>query len=333
MKKQVLVTGADGFIGSHVVEVLVNAGCNVKAFVQYNSFGSWGWLDNVRPATMRSVEVMAGDIRDPDCVDSAVSGCTSVLHLAALIAIPFSYLAPESYIQTNVLGTLNVLQASRRHSVEHVVCTSTSATYGSAQFVPITESHPANAQSPYAASKVAADQLALSFYYSFDLPVTVLRPFNTYGPRQSARAVIPTIISQISNGSREIRLGSTYPTRDFTFVTDTARAFLDVLNSRTTIGMELNLGTGFEISIKDLTYLIAQAMEVEVEIVSDSDRTRPEASEVDRLIASSEKFHNLVGWSAIHKGRDGLTNGLLKTIKWFTDPDNAARYKSQIYNI
>jgi dTDP-glucose 4,6-dehydratase len=328
-----LVTGADGFIGSHLVEALVREGYTVRAFVYYNSFSSWGWLDGVAPDVAGQFEVVAGDIRDAFVVDSAVAGCDRVLHLAALIAIPFSYHAPDAYVQTNVTGTLNVLQAARRHGVAHTVSTSTSETYGTAQFVPITEEHPLNAQSPYAATKVASDQLALSFQRSFDTPVSVLRPFNTYGPRQSARAVIPTIISQIAGGARQIKLGALHPTRDFTFAKDTARGFIQAMRCDAAIGEVTNIGSGFEISIADTVSLIAEAMGTQVEVVLDEDRVRPAASEVERLFAGTKKAQGLFGWAPEYGGRDGFVRGLRETAEWFQDPVNLAGYKADRYNI
>ena len=275
MVKKVLVTGADGFIGSHLTEQLVSEGYETRAFVYYNSFNSWGWLDSLSKDVLDHIEVVAGDIRDPIGVDSAVEGCSHVLHLAALIAIPFSYSSPDAYVQTNVTGTLNILQSARRHSVEHLVCTSTSETYGTAQFVPISESHPLNAQSPYAATKVASDQMALAFHRSFDLPVSVLRPFNTFGPRQSARAVIPTVIGQIASGQKEIKLGSLHPTRDFTFVADTARGFIQIMNTDRCCGEVVNIGTGHEISIGETVELLSDLMGVSVAVIQDNLRERP----------------------------------------------------------
>ena len=332
MSTKILVTGADGFIGSHVIEELVRAGNDVRAFVYYNSFNSWGWLDSLPQEVIDAVEVVAGDIRDSSGVDAAVNGCQKVLHLAALIAIPFSYNSPDAYVQTNVTGTLNVLQSARRHEVEHLICTSTSETYGTAQFVPIDESHPLNAQSPYAATKVAADQMALAFNKSFDLPVSILRPFNTFGPRQSARAVIPTVIGQIASGERRIALGSLHPTRDFVFVGDTARGFRQVLNCAACVGQVTNIGTGFEISIADTVDLISEAMGVSVEVVIDEMRERPKESEVDRLVACTAKATELFGWSPKYVGKDGLLNALALTIEWFENPANLSRYKTSLYN-
>lgn len=333
MSKTVLVTGADGFIGSHVVEALVRDGYKVRAFVYYNSFNSWGWLDNVAPDVAGQFEVVAGDIRDPHMVAEAAAGCDAIYHLAALIAIPFSYHAPDAYVATNVTGTLNVLQAARRYDVAKTVCTSTSEVYGSAQFVPITEEHPLNAQSPYAATKTGADQLALSFYQSFEMPVAVLRPFNTYGPRQSARAVIPTIITQIAAGAREIKLGALDPTRDFTFVHDTARGFVQAANCDATVGRVTNIGSGFEISIGDTASAIAEAMGVEIDVVLDGQRVRPAGSEVERLFAGTDVAQKLFDWAPAHGGRDGFLRGLAKTAEWFQQPQNLAAYKADQYNI
>lgn len=329
----ILVTGACGFIGSHLVEALVRGGHEVRAFVQYNSFNSWGWLDDASDDVAGHFEVVSGDVRDPFFVDEAVKGCDTVLHLAALIAIPFSYSAPEAYVQTNVQGTLNVLQAARRNGCSRVVCTSTSEVYGTAQFVPITEDHPLNAQSPYAATKVGADQLALSFYQSFGLPVSVLRPFNTYGPRQSARAVIPTIIGQIASGARLIKLGALHPTRDFTFVRDTARGFIQAMTCDAAIGSVTNIGSGFEISIADTAAAIAEAMGVEVEVVQDEERMRPAASEVERLFAGTERAKDIFGWSPEFGGREGFVRGLAETADWFSKPANLSRYKTDRYNV
>jgi len=332
-KKRILVTGADGFIGSHLVEALVRDGHEVRAFVYYNSFNSWGWLDRVAADVVGKFEVFSGDIRDPYAVDAAVAGCSTVLHLAALIAIPFSYEAPDAYVQTNVTGTLNILQAARRHETSRIVCTSTSEVYGTAQFVPITEEHPLNAQSPYAATKTAADQMALAFHQSFDLPVAVLRPFNTYGPRQSARAVIPTIIGQIASGERRIKLGALHPTRDFTFVRDTARGFIQAAQCDDAIGRVTNIGSSFEISIADTAALIARVMGVEVEIVADEARMRPDASEVERLFAGTDGAQRLFGWDPEHGGAKGFAKGLAETAEWFQEPANLAAYKMDRYNI
>jgi NAD dependent epimerase/dehydratase len=331
--KKVLVTGADGFIGSHLTEALVRAGYEVRAFVMYNSSNSWGWLDHVPSDVAGNFEVIAGDIRDPHGVANAMDDVDCVLHLAALIAIPFSYNSPDSYVTTNVNGTLNVLQAARRLETQKIICTSTSETYGTAQFVPITEDHPVNSQSPYAATKAAADQLALSFHKSFNTPVTVLRPFNTYGPRQSARAVIPTIISQIAAGQREIKLGALLPTRDFTFVQDTAQGFLQAMECDQCIGEATNIGSDFEISIHDTVKLIAEVMGVEVEVVLDEERMRPADSEVERLFAGVEKARRLFNWAPKHGGHRGFRKGIEKTADWFQNPTNLMKYKSSQYNV
>ncbi len=331
--RRVLITGADGFIGSHLTEALVRAGVSVRAFVFYNSFNSWGWLDQCAPDVRGQFEVFAGDVRDPHGVRAAMKDCEAVLHLAALIAIPYSYRSPDTYIDTNVKGTLNVLQAARELGVGRVVHTSTSEVYGTAQFVPMTEEHPLRGQSPYAASKIGADQIALSFYHSFDTPVVVLRPFNTYGPRQSARAIIPTAITQIGAGSRQIRLGAVGPTRDFSYVADTVSGFMATLNADQAIGEVINLGSNFEISIGDTARTIGEIMGVEIEIVTDDQRLRPEKSEVERLFASNEKARLLLGWSPRYGGLDGFKQGLAKTVEWFSTSDNLSRYKTELYNL
>lgn len=333
MATRVLVTGADGFIGSHLVEHLVAEGYDVRAFVLYNSFNSWGWLDTLAPDVLDAIDVFAGDVRDPHGVRAAMQGCDQVFHLAALIAIPYSYHSPATYVETNVTGTLNVVQAARDLGVERVLHTSTSEVYGTAQFVPITESHPLQGQSPYSASKIGADQIAWSYYASFETPVVVVRPFNTYGPRQSARAVIPTIITQIASGQRTIRLGALSPTRDFNFVADTVRGFAAAAASNDVIGEVVNVGSGFEVSIGELALLIAEAMGVEIDIVEDEERFRPEKSEVQRLLASNDKARDLMGWTPAYGSRDGLMRGLRITADWFTDPANLARYKAGLYNV
>ncbi len=330
--KRILVTGADGFIGSHLTELLVRSGYDVTAFVYYNSFNSWGWLDNVDEDVKGNFKVVAGDIRDPNGVDYAINGNDYVLHLAALIAIPFSYTSPDSYIDTNIKGTLNVLQACRRHDVSRLVHTSTSEVYGTAQFVPITEEHPLQGQSPYSASKIGADQLANSFYTSFDLPVITVRPFNTYGPRQSARAVLPTIISQIANGSKKLLLGSLSPTRDFNYVEDTIRGFVAAMCSANGIGSVYNIGSNYEISIGESAHLIAELMGADIEISEDPERVRPSNSEVERLWADNSLAKQNLNWYPIYSGKEGFKKGLLKTIDWFTDPSNLNKYKSNIYN-
>lgn len=331
--KRILVTGADGFIGSHLTEHLVRNGHSVRAFVYYNSFNSWGWLD-AAPADIRaSLDVFAGDIRDPHGVREAMKDCEVVLHLAALIAIPYSYHSPDTYVDTNVKGTLNVVQAARELGVERVVHTSTSEVYGTARFVPITEEHPLQGQSPYSASKIGADQIAQSFYLSFGTPVTIIRPFNTYGPRQSARAVLPTIITQIAAGTRCLKLGAIHPTRDFNYVADTVRGFIAVAEADAALGEVVNIGSNYEISVGDSAAMIGEIMGADVEIVTENQRLRPEKSEVERLWADNGKAHHLTGWQPQYAGRDGLRRGLEETIQWFTDPANLARYKAGVYNI
>lgn len=331
--KKILVTGADGFIGSHLTEALVRAGHDVRAFVLYNSFNSWGWLDSCASDVAGKFEVFSGDIRDPHGVRQAMQGCDRVLHLAALIAIPYSYHSPDTYVDTNVKGTLNVVQAARELGVGKVVHTSTSEVYGTARFVPITEEHPLQGQSPYSASKIGADQIAMSFYSSFGTPVTILRPFNTYGPRQSARAVIPTIITQIANGMRSIRLGAVHPTRDFNYVSDTVAGFIAALHSDRGIGEVINVGSNFEISVGDTARTIAEVMGVEVEIVCDEQRLRPDKSEVERLWASNAKGKELLGWAPRYGGLDGFRRGLSETVQWFGKSENLIRYKAGIYNV
>ena len=329
---RVLVTGSDGFIGSHLVEELVRRGYDVRAFVMYNSFNSWGWLDKCASDVKEKFEVFQGDIRDPNGVRQAITGCDVVLHLAALIAIPFSYHSPDSYVDTNIKGTLNILQAAREKNVR-VIHTSTSEVYGTAEFVPITELHPLKGQSPYSATKIAADQLAFSFYSSFELPVTIIRPFNTYGPRQSSRAVIPTIISQIASGAENIKLGSVHPTRDFNFVEDTVEGFIASINSVDAYGEVINLGSNFEISIADTALMIANIMNKDVNVGMDDIRLRPEKSEVERLWADNKKAKSLLGWEPNFYGPDGLERGLKKTITWFSEPENLSLYKTDRYTI
>lgn len=331
--KKILVTGADGFIGSHLTERLVKMGCDVKAFVLYNSFNSWGWLDSAPRDIKGSIEVFSGDIRDPYGVRNAVKGCDIVLHLAALIAIPYSYHSPETYVDTNVKGTLNVVQAARDFGVQHVVHTSTSEVYGTAQFVPITEEHPLQGQSPYSASKIGADQIAMSFHCSFETPVTILRPFNTYGPRQSARAVIPTIITQLANGVRKIKLGALHPTRDFNYVQDTVGAFIKTASTPAAIGHTMNAGSNYEVSIGETASMIASVMNVDIEIECDEQRLRPKQSEVERLWASNELIAKIANWAPAYAGKDGFKRGLEETVNWFTDKRNLDLYKHDIYNI
>jgi NAD dependent epimerase/dehydratase len=330
--KKILVTGADGFIGSHLVEHLVALGHDVRAFTYYNSFNSWGWLDESPTEVRDAIEVFAGDIRDPYGVKAAMTGCDVVLHLAALIAIPYSYHSPDTYIDTNVKGTLNIVQAARELGVERVIHTSTSEVYGTARFVPITEEHPLQGQSPYSASKIGADQIAMSFHASFETPVATIRPFNTYGPRQSARAVIPTIITQIAAGARSIKLGATHPTRDFNFVRDTVRGFVAVAENDAAVGQVTNIGSDYEVTIGDTARLIAEVMGVEIAIESDDQRMRPSGSEVERLWGDASRARAL-GWEPEYAGVEGLKRGLAETAAWFTQPDNLRRYKAGTYNI
>ncbi len=331
--KKILVTGADGFIGSHLTEALIRRGCEVRAFVFYNSFGHWGWLDESPADIKRELDIFAGDVRDPHGVRSAMQGCDVVLHLAALIGIPYSYHSPDTYLDTNIKGTLNVVQAARDLALEKVVHTSTSEVYGTARYVPIDERHPLQGQSPYSASKIGADQMALSFYRSFDTPVTIARPFNTFGPRQSARAVIPTVITQIANGERRLKLGALHPTRDFNYIKDTVKGFIAMAESDAVLGEEVNLGSNDEISIGDTVQFIAEAMNAEVEITTDEQRLRPDNSEVERLWADNSKARELLGWRPEYGGREGFRRALAETAEWFTDPANLARYKHGIYNI
>lgn len=327
--KHVLITGSDGFIGSHLTEELLSKGCKVRAFVYYNSFSSWGWLDNLDKEQLSQIEVISGDIRDRGSVSKAMEGVDVVFHLAALIGIPYSYDSPESYVGTNITGTLNVLEEARRHGTERVLVTSTSEVYGTAQYVPIDEKHPFQGQSPYSATKIGADRMAESYYRSFNIPVTTVRPFNTYGPRQSARAIIPTIISQLCNGKEALSLGSLTPTRDLVYVKDTARGFISIAESEETIGEEINIATQEEISIQDLTEKLIQAINPSAKIVTDSQRVRPEKSEVERLLGSNEKIKALTDW----RPEWTLDQGLASTIEWFQDPANLAAYKSDIYNV
>lgn len=333
IEKRVLVTGADGFIGSHLTEALVRKGCSVRAFVYYNSFNSWGWLDHSPKEIQQSIEIFQGDIRDPYRVKAAMQGCSAVFHLAALVAIPFSYYSPDAYIDTNVKGTLHVLQAARELGTERIIQTSTSEVYGTAQTIPIPETHPLRAQSPYAASKTAADQLALSYCHSFSTPVSIIRPFNTYGPRQSNRAVIPTIISQIAQGKRLIQLGSLNPTRDFNFVKDTVRGFWEVARCDEALGDVINIGSNFDVSIGETAQMIAQVMHVDVDIITERERVRPEASEVQRLRADISKAKRLFGWEPEFGGKDGFLKGLTLTVEWFLNTENQKRYKADGYVI
>jgi NAD dependent epimerase/dehydratase len=327
--KKVLITGADGFIGSHLTEALLDAGCKVKAFVYYNSFNSWGWLDSLPKEKLAKIEIFTGDIRDSNGVRTAMKGSDVVFHLAALIAIPFSYHSPESYIDTNVKGTLNIIQAAKDHGVERVLVTSTSEVYGTAQFVPITELHPKQPQSPYSASKIGADSIADSFYRSFELPLTIVRPFNTYGPRQSARAVIPTIITQLLNGKQEIKLGDITPTRDLLYVKDTCNGFLEIAKTDSLIGHEINIATQSEISVGDLAKELISQINPGAKIVTEDQRLRPAMSEVFRLFGSNEKLKANTAW----KQKYSLAQGLAETISWFKNPENLSQYKADIYNL
>jgi len=330
---KVLVTGAGGFIGSHLTEALVERNHDVRAFVFYNSLNSWGWLDDLPKDIRGRLDVFAGDIRDPHGVHTAMQGCDAVLHLAALIGIPYSYHSPDTYIDTNIKGTVNVLQAARALGLKRVIHTSTSEVYGTARSVPIDEDHVLQGQSPYSATKIGADQLALSFHKSFGLPVVVVRPFNTYGPRQSARAVIPAIVTQIATGQRKIRLGAISPTRDFSYVLDTVAGFIAALESQAGTGEVVNLGSNHEISIRDTASLIAEIMRAHVDVESEDERIRPAASEVERLCADNRKAKKLFGWEPAYGGLEGFKRGLEETIMWFTDPANLARYKADLYNV
>lgn len=323
----ILVTGADGFIGSHLTEMLLSKGYKVKALSQYNSFGYWGWLEDF--SKNKSLEVISGDIRDPHYCKEITKGIDVIYHLAALIAIPYSYIAPDSYVDTNVKGTLNICQAARENGVKRVIHTSTSEVYGTALYVPIDEKHPKQPQSPYSASKIGADMMAMSFYNAFDLPVTVARPFNTYGPRQSARAIIPTIISQIANGIKEIKLGDLSPTRDFNFVKDTCRGFIALAESDQTIGKEINIASNFEISMSDTLNLIKEIMNSDIKFVTDEQRLRPSKSEVFRLWGDNKLITSLTDW----KPKYDIRSGLEETINWFIKPENLKKYKANIYNV
>jgi len=323
----VLITGADGFIGSHLVELLFSKGYRVKALSQYNSFNNWGWLEKVN--CKNKIEIFSGDIRDSNYCKEIVKDVDIIFHLAALIAIPYSYVAPDSYVDTNIKGTLNICQAAKEHGGIRVIHTSTSEVYGTAQYVPIDEKHPIQPQSPYSASKIAADAMALSFFNSFDLPISIARPFNTYGPRQSARAVIPTIVTQIANGMKEIKLGDTSPTRDFNFVEDTCRGLLLIAENDQTIGETINIGSSFEISIFDTLEIIKDLMGSDVNFITDNERMRPEKSEVYRLWCDNTKIKKLTGYAP----RVNIKEGLQKTIEWITKPENLKQYKAHLYNV
>ncbi|WP_114418146.1 NAD-dependent 4,6-dehydratase LegB [Marinospirillum perlucidum] len=325
--KKILITGADGFIGSHLTELLVRNGYHVKALCQYNSFNSWGWLENLE--SLEQVEVLTGDIRDPHYCKLITKSVDVIFHLAALIAIPYSYQAPDSYVDTNIKGTLNICQAALENGIKRVIHTSTSEVYGTAQYVPINENHPLQPQSPYSASKIAADAMAMSFFNSFNLPLTIARPFNTYGPRQSARAVIPTIITQIAAGHKSIQLGDVTPTRDFNYVEDTCRGFLALAECDSTIGETVNIASNYEISVGDTLNLIRELMGSDVEFLTDEQRLRPDRSEVFRLWGCNKKLQSLTGF----KPQTGIRDGLQKTIDWFTQPENLRHYKAGLYNV
>lgn len=329
---RVLVTGAAGFIGSHLTEALAADGIQVRALVRYGSQSSWGWLEHLSAPARDSLEIISGDLRDSECMNKAARGCEIIYHLGALISIPYSYESPRSYIDVNVIGTHNVLQAAREAGVQRVVVTSTSEVYGSAQSVPMTEEHRLHPQSPYAASKVAADQLALSFHRSFGLPVTVFRPFNTFGPRQSARAIVPTIITQLLSSGGKLKLGSLTPTRDLTFVEDTVAAFRAVAQSPRSVGEVIHAGSGGEVSIGNLVKLLSEITEVQAVVETDEQRVRPQQSEVTRLWACNDKMNSLTGWQPKYRGLDGMRRGLEKTVEWFKNPDHLRYYKSSIYN-
>ncbi len=328
-----LVTGADGFIGSHLVEKLVRSGKDVRAMVHYNSFGSNGWLDNIDKKIFDSIEIISGDIRDAELMKDIASDCTNIIHLAAMMSIPYSYKAPRTFIETNVMGTLNILMAAKDLNIQKTIITSTSEVYGSAKYVPMSEDHRLNAQSPYAASKTAADQLSLSFYHSFGLPITIIRPFNTYGPRQSTRAVIPTIITQIKESRNLIKLGSTHTTRDFSYVEDTVNGLILASKVGVAEGEILNLGNNFEISIGETANLISDLMGFQTSINIEELRKRPDESEVDRLWSDNSRSKMLLGWEPKYSGKGGFINGLKKTIEWFDDPLNLSFYRFGNYSI
>ncbi len=330
--KKILVTGADGFIGSHLVEELVRQGIEVRAFVFYNSFNSWGWLDESPEELKAKIEIFSGDIRDPHGVEQAMQGCNVVMHLASLIGIPYSYHSPDSYVDTNIKGTLNVLQAARKLELEKIVCTSTSEVYGTARYVPIDEGHPLQGQSPYSATKIAADQIAMSFYCSFGSPVALIRPFNTYGPRQSLRAVIPTIITQLATSKTTIKLGSLHPTRDFSFVKDIVNGFIAIAESDASIGEAINVGSGFEISIKELGETIGDLMGSKIKFNTEEIRLRPGKSEVERLLADNSKANQIINWVPKYAGKEGLKRGLKETIDWYSHPETLKKYRTDEFN-
>tara|TARA_Y100000389_G_C17467526_1_gene526990 strand:- start:3227 stop:4240 length:1014 start_codon:yes stop_codon:yes gene_type:complete len=331
--KKILVTGADGFIGSHLVNKLVSLNYDVRAMTMYNSFNSWGWLDTFDKKLLKKIEVVSGDIRDKKFVTDSCKGTDIIFHLASLIAIPYSYKSPYSYVSTNMEGTLNILEAALNFEIENIVHTSTSEVYGESNTIAISEESRSIARSPYSATKIGADQLAYSYYSTFGLPVSTIRPFNTYGPRQSSRAIIPTIITQLLSGNHTIKLGSLNPTRDFCFVEDTVSGFLSVASTKKSIGEVINIGSGYEISIKDLVSMIGDIMDVKITIKSDKNRIRPKDGEVDRLRANINKAKKILKWEPEYKGKIGLKNGLEKTIEWFKDDENNKQYKTNIYNV
>jgi len=327
--QKVLITGAGGFIGSHLVELCLKRNYKVRAFVHYNSQNRWGWLDSLKCSDKDRIEIISGDIRDYDSVYESVKGCKMVFHLAALIGIPYSYISPLAYIKTNIEGTYNVLQSSKENGLKNVIITSTSETYGTAQYIPIDEKHPLVGQSPYSATKISADQMALSYYRSFNLPVKIVRPFNTYGPRQSARAIIPTIIMQLLSGRKQIKTGSIHPTRDFIFIKDTVKAFIDIANSDKVLGGVVNIATGVEIAIEDLARSLIGLINPKAKIMRDKSRVRPKNSEVERLLGSNEKILNSTNW----RPQYSLDKGLKETVKWFSNKKNLSLYKTNIYNV
>jgi NAD dependent epimerase/dehydratase len=327
--KKVLVTGADGFIGSHLVEHLIEENCEITALAYYNSFNDWGWLDTIPKKSMEKISVVTGDVRDPNNMREIVNNIDVVFHLAALIAIPYSYIAPDSYVDTNIKGTLNVLQAAKTAECKKIIVTSTSEVYGTAKYIPIDESHPYQGQSPYSATKIGADRIAESFYKSFNMPICIARPFNTFGPRQSARAIIPSLISQLCSGKKEIEMGSVHPTRDFVFVKDTVNGFTEIAKSDKTLGQEINIATQSEISMGDLAQKLIELINPEAKIVTDEKRIRPSSSEVERLYGSNQKLKELTDWNQKYN----LEDGLKITIDWFNDPLNLSKYKTNIYNV
>jgi NAD dependent epimerase/dehydratase len=331
--QKIMVSGADGFIGSHLAEELVRRGYNVRAFVLYNSFNSWGWLDQLDDEIKNELDVYAGDIRDPFGVKEAMRGCDIVMNLAALIAIPYSYKSPDTFIDTNVKGALNVVQAARDLNIDRVIQTSTSEVYGTARFTPITEEHPLQGQSPYSASKIGADHIAMSYYHAFETPVCIIRPFNTFGPRQSARAIIPTVITQIAQGKRKIKVGALDPTRDFNYIKDIVKGFIAAINSQKCLGEAINLGSGSEFSIQETIQIISEVMNTSLETIQDQERIRPKNSEVERLLACNKKAEKLLGWKPEYTGLEGFKKALKETSEWFVKPENLHTYKANIYNI